>query len=174
VEFHGSLDRKMFDRNGADLVLLDLILPGLAGTDVCQSLRQRSNVPVIMLTTKDTEADRAVGLGLGADDYVTKPFTWRELAARIWAILPRQKTSGVLPADVHQTAPGPSSGTSSRHVCHAPALVLRRQDLRAKLCGRDRQASADDGVPFEGIGVRPRRRWTFGPGTPEATVIRLR
>ena len=74
-------------------------------------------------TAKDTEADKAVGLGLGADDYVTKPFTWRELAARIRAILPRQKASGILPADVHETAPGPSSGTSSRHVCHAPALV---------------------------------------------------
>ena len=76
-----------FDRDGADLVLLDLMLPGPAGTEVCQSLRQRSNVPVIILTAKDTEVDRAVGLGLGADDYVTKPFTWRELLARIRAVL---------------------------------------------------------------------------------------
>jgi two-component system, OmpR family, response regulator RegX3 len=78
-----------FDRNGADLVLLDLMLPGPAGTEICQSLRQRSNVPVIMLTAKDTEVDRAVGLGLGADDYVTKPFTWRELLMRIQAVLDR-------------------------------------------------------------------------------------
>jgi two-component system, OmpR family, response regulator RegX3 len=76
-----------FDRDGADLVLLDLMLPGPAGAEVCRSLRQRSNVPVIMLTAKDTEVDRAVGLGLGADDYVTKPFTWRELLARIRAVL---------------------------------------------------------------------------------------
>jgi two-component system response regulator RegX3 len=78
-----------FDRDGADLVLLDLRLPGPAGTEVCRSLRERSNVPVIMLTAKDTEVDRAVGLGLGADDYVTKPFTWRELLTRIRAVLRR-------------------------------------------------------------------------------------
>ena len=78
-----------FDRNGADLVLLDLMLPGPPGTEVCQSLRERSDVPVIMLTAKDTEVDRAVGLGLGADDYVTKPFTWRELLTRIQAVLDR-------------------------------------------------------------------------------------
>ena len=78
-----------FDRDGADLVLLDLMLPGPAGTEVCQRLRQRSNVPVIMLTAKDTEVDRAVGLELGADDYVTKPFTWRELLTRIRAVLDR-------------------------------------------------------------------------------------
>jgi two-component system response regulator RegX3 len=76
-----------FDRDGADLVLLDLMLPGPAGTEVCRILRQRSDVPVIMLTAKDTEVDRAVGLGLGADDYVTKPFTWHELLTRIRAVL---------------------------------------------------------------------------------------
>ena len=78
-----------FDRNGADLVLLDLMLPGPPGTEVCQSLRERSDVPVIMLTAKDTEVDKAVGLELGADDYVTKPFTWRELLTRIQAVLDR-------------------------------------------------------------------------------------
>jgi len=76
-----------FDRNGADLVLLDLLLPGPPGTEVFQSLRERSDVPVIMLSAKDTEVDRAVGLELGADDYVTKPFSWHELAARIQAVL---------------------------------------------------------------------------------------
>jgi two-component system response regulator RegX3 len=70
-------------------VLLDLMLPGPAGTEVCRSLRERSDVPVIMLTAKDTEVDRAVGLGLGADDYVTKPITWRELLTRIQAVLRR-------------------------------------------------------------------------------------
>ena len=76
-----------FDRDGADLVLLDLMLPGPPGTEVCRSLRERSDVPVIMLTARDSEVDKAVGLGLGADDYVTKPFTWREPAARIQAVL---------------------------------------------------------------------------------------
>jgi two-component system response regulator RegX3 len=69
-----------FDRNGADLVLLDLMLPGPPGTEVFRGLRERSDVPVIMLTARDTEIDMAVGLELGADDYVTKPFTWHELA----------------------------------------------------------------------------------------------
>ena len=78
-----------FDRDGADLVLLDLMLPGPAGTEVCRILRQRSDVPVIMLTAKDTEVDKAVGLELGADDYVTKPFTWRELLTRIQVVLDR-------------------------------------------------------------------------------------
>jgi two-component system response regulator RegX3 len=76
-----------FDRNGADLVLLDLALPGPPGTEVCQSLRRRSDVPVIMLSARDTEVDRAVGLELGADDYMAKPFSWRELAERIRAVL---------------------------------------------------------------------------------------
>ncbi len=78
------------DRSGADLVLLDLMLPGLPGTEVCRQLRQRSNVPVIMLTAKDSEVDKVVGLELGADDYVTKPFSSRELVARIRAVLRRR------------------------------------------------------------------------------------
>ena len=78
-----------FDRSGADLVLLDLMLPGLSGTEVCRQLRQRSNVPVIMLTARDSEIDKVVGLELGADDYVTKPFSSRELVARIRAVLRR-------------------------------------------------------------------------------------
>jgi two-component system response regulator RegX3 len=78
-----------FDKNGADLVLLDLMLPGLAGTEVCRELRQRSNVPIIMLTAKDSEVDVVVGLELGADDYVTKPYKSRELLARIRAVLRR-------------------------------------------------------------------------------------
>ncbi len=78
-----------FDRNGADLVLLDLMLPGLSGTEVCRELRSRSSVPIIMLTAKDSEVDIVVGLELGADDYVTKPYSSRELLARIRAVLRR-------------------------------------------------------------------------------------
>ncbi|WP_055483095.1 response regulator [Sphaerimonospora mesophila] len=81
---------EVFDRAGADIVLLDLMLPGLPGTEVCRALRQRSNVPVIMLTAKDSEIDKVVGLELGADDYVTKPFSSRELVARIRAVLRRR------------------------------------------------------------------------------------
>jgi two-component system response regulator RegX3 len=79
-----------FDRAGADLVLLDLMLPGLPGTEVCRQLRIKSSVPVIMLTAKDSEIDKVVGLELGADDYVTKPFSHRELVARIRAVLRRR------------------------------------------------------------------------------------
>lgn len=79
-----------FDRHGADLVLLDLMLPGVSGTEVCRSLRQRSAVPIIMVTAKDGEVDKVVGLELGADDYVTKPFSSRELVARIRAVLRRR------------------------------------------------------------------------------------
>lgn len=83
-----------FDRAGADLVLLDLMLPGLPGTEVCRELRQRSAVPIIMLTAKDSEVDIVVGLELGADDYVTKPYSTRELLARIRAVLRRQTDAG--------------------------------------------------------------------------------
>lgn len=78
-----------FDRAGADIVLLDLMLPGMSGTDVCKHLRSRSSVPVIMVTARDSEIDKVVGLELGADDYVTKPYSSRELIARIRAVLRR-------------------------------------------------------------------------------------
>ncbi len=78
-----------FDRGGADIVLLDLMLPGLSGTEVCRQLRQISSVPIIMVSAKDTEVDKVVGLELGADDYVTKPYSPRELVARIRAVLRR-------------------------------------------------------------------------------------
>ncbi len=79
----------VFDQEGADLVLLDLMLPGQPGTEVCRQIRQRSQVPVIMLTAKDSEIDKVVGLELGADDYVTKPYSSRELLARVRAVLRR-------------------------------------------------------------------------------------
>ena len=79
-----------FEKGGADLILLDLMLPGLNGTEVCRQIRTRSQVPIIMLTAKDTEVDKVVGLELGADDYVTKPYSKAELVARIRAVLRRQ------------------------------------------------------------------------------------
>ena len=85
----GSAGLAEFERAGADIVLLDLMLPGLAGTEVCRRLRQLSNVPVIMVSAKDSEVAKVVGLELGADDYVTKPFSPRELVARIRAVLRR-------------------------------------------------------------------------------------
>src|SRR5215831_13393451 len=94
-----------FDRAGADLVLLDLMLPGISGTEVCRTLRSRSNVPVIMLTAKDGEIDKVVGLELGADDYVTKPFSMRELVARIRAVLRRGGETEELVPGVLESGP---------------------------------------------------------------------
>ncbi|WP_347347236.1 response regulator transcription factor [Nigerium sp.] len=86
-----------FERHGADIVLLDVMMPGLSGTEVCRRLRQRSSVPIIMVTARDSEIDKVVGLELGADDYVTKPFSHRELAARIRAVLRRGSDSDLMP-----------------------------------------------------------------------------
>ncbi len=103
-----------YDRGGADLVLLDLMLPGLPGTEVCRQLRVRGNVPVIMLTAKDGEVDTVVGLELGADDYVTKPYSSRELVARVRAVL-RRRGDGeeLLPSTVEA---GPVRMDVERHV----------------------------------------------------------
>ncbi|HEX6326963.1 MAG TPA: response regulator transcription factor [Jiangellaceae bacterium] len=110
----GDAALEEFDRAGADLVLLDLMLPGLPGTEVCRQLRQRSNVPVIMLTAKDSEVDKVVGLELGADDYVTKPFSSRELVARIRAVLRRgNETADLSPAVLEA---GPVRMDVERHV----------------------------------------------------------
>jgi two-component system response regulator RegX3 len=89
-----------FDRAGADIVLLDLMLPGLPGTEVCRQIRQTSNVPVIMVSAKDDEVDKVVGLELGADDYVTKPYSPRELVARIRAVLRRGVEPDLAPLTV--------------------------------------------------------------------------
>ena len=82
-----------FRELGADIVLLDLMLPGMPGTEVCRQLRASSTVPIIMLTAKDSEVDIVVGLELGADDYVTKPYSARELLARMRAVLRRLSTA---------------------------------------------------------------------------------
>ncbi len=88
----GVLGVERFKRGGADLVLLDLMLPGMGGEDVCREIRRSSNVPIIMLTARTTDIDKVVGLEIGADDYVTKPFNLRELLARIKAVLRRSST----------------------------------------------------------------------------------
>ncbi|GGA62892.1 DNA-binding response regulator [Pseudoclavibacter endophyticus] len=89
----GTEALSLFDENEPDLVLLDLMLPGIPGTEVCRQIRMTSQVPIIMLTAKDSEVDIVVGLELGADDYVTKPYSTRELIARIRAVLRRNATA---------------------------------------------------------------------------------
>jgi len=128
---NGPLALDQFDRHGADLVLLDLMLPGLSGTEVCRALRSRSSVPVIMLTAKDSEVDKVVGLELGADDYVTKPYSARELVARIRAVLRRRgQEEELLPAAVEA---GPVRMDVERHVVSVNgtdvALPLKEFDL---------------------------------------------
>jgi two-component system response regulator RegX3 len=120
-----------FDRAGADLVLLDLMLPGLSGTEVCRAIRQRSSVPVIMLTAKDSEIDKVVGLEIGADDYVTKPYSSRELLARIKAVLRRlAEPEDLLPATIEA---GPVRMDVERHIVtvsgQPTALPLKEFEL---------------------------------------------
>ncbi|AHW63081.1 response regulator transcription factor [Corynebacterium glyciniphilum] len=90
----GPTALKLFDAHGIDLVLLDVMLPGMSGTEVCTQLRAVSSVPVIMVTARDSEIDKVVGLEIGADDYVTKPYSARELIARIRAVLRRGGDNG--------------------------------------------------------------------------------
>ncbi|HEU5265323.1 MAG TPA: response regulator transcription factor [Jatrophihabitans sp.] len=122
---------QLFDRTGADLVLLDLMLPGLSGTEVCRELRAKSHVPIIMVTARDSEVDKVVGLELGADDYVTKPFSSRELAARIRAVLRRGAEPEELMLNVVEA--GPVRMDVERHVVtvdgHQVALPLKEFDL---------------------------------------------
>ena len=119
-----------FDRNGADIVLLDLMLPGLPGTEVCRQIRQTSNVPVIMVSAKDDEVDKVVGLELGADDYVTKPYSPRELVARIRAVLRRGTEPDLAPATLEA---GPVRMDVERHVVtvdgHEQRLPLKEFEL---------------------------------------------
>jgi two-component system response regulator RegX3 len=120
-----------FDKNGADLVLLDLMLPGLSGVDVCRALRQRSSVPVIMLTAKDSEIDKVVGLEIGADDYVTKPYSSRELLARVKAVLRRlAEPEELLPSTLES---GPVRMDVERHTVsvrgQATSLPLKEFEL---------------------------------------------
>ena len=104
-----------FDRTGADIVLLDLMLSEMSGTEVCRQLRQRSRVPIIMVTARDSEIDKVVGLEIGADDYVTKPYSPRELVARIRAVLRRHSTEATEP-ETPTLAAGPVRMDVERHV----------------------------------------------------------
>lgn len=123
VAADGEVALAEFDRGGADLILLDLMLPRLSGTEVCREIRQRSNVPIIMLTAKDSEIDRVVGLEMGADDYVTKPYSTRELLARIKAVLRRQ--DGFAEAQPTTISAGPVELDLDRHVASVRGTPVR-------------------------------------------------
>lgn len=122
----GLAGLQSFQRDGADLVLLDVMLPHMSGTDVCRAIRAESSVPIIMVSAKDTEVDKVVGLELGADDYVTKPFSTRELLARIRAVLRRR--AGADDAEEHVVAAGPVRLDSDRHV-----VTVRGEEVKLPL-----------------------------------------
>ena len=117
---NAAVDR--FERAGADLILLDLMLPGLSGLEVCRIVRQKSQVPIIMLTAKDGEIDKVVGLEIGADDYVTKPFSSRELLARVRSVLRRHGEAEELIATTVEV--GPVRMDVDRHVVTVRGTVI--------------------------------------------------
>jgi two-component system response regulator RegX3 len=150
----GAKGLERFRAAGADLVLLDLMLPGLAGEEVCKELRRHSQVPIIMLTAKDAEIDKVLGLELGADDYVTKPFSTRELLARIKALLRRTAPEGAtsegvlegggirLDPDRHEVTVGGESVQLARKefellelLMEHPGRVLARETLIDRVWG---------------------------------------
>ena len=127
----GNTAMDAFERHGADLILLDLMLPGLSGLEVCRQIRVKSQVPIIMLTAKDGEIDKVVGLEIGADDYVTKPFSSRELLARVRSVLRRNGESEELIASTVEA--GPVRMDVDRHVVtvrgRVVAMPLKEFDL---------------------------------------------
>ena len=128
-----------FDRAGADIVLLDLMLPGLPGTEVCRQIRQTSNVPIIMVSAKDDEVDKVVGLELGADDYVTKPYSPRELVARLRAVLRRGVEPDLAP---RRWRSAPCGWTSSDTSSPSPAA---RSACRSRSSSSSRCSCATPG-----------------------------
>jgi two-component system response regulator RegX3 len=135
----GGLER--FRRHGADLVLLDLMLPGMSGEDICKEIRRDSNVPIIMLTAKDADLDRVLGLELGADDYITKPFNTRELVARIKAVLRRSTSEssspdGVLEAGGIRLDPDRFEVTVRGDQVHLPRKEFELLELLMENTGR--------------------------------------
>ncbi|CAM8646698.1 OmpR Response regulators consisting of a CheY-like receiver domain and a winged-helix DNA-binding domain [Acidimicrobiia bacterium] len=123
----------IFDALAPDLVLLDVMLPKVSGIDVCRELRSRSNVPIIMVTAKGAEIDTVVGLEVGADDYVTKPYRLRELVARIRAVLRRRSVDEVVTApvvfdDAEMVSVGDVALDHERH-----EVVIRGEEVRLPL-----------------------------------------
>ena len=112
----GTHALEIFDETNPDLLLLDLMLPGVSGTEVCRTIRTKSQVPIIMLTAKDTEIDKVVGLEIGADDYVTKPYSSRELIARIRAVLRRNADPGERTDPTSLFSAGPVTLDIERHI----------------------------------------------------------
>ena len=170
-----------------DLVLLDIMLPEVSGTEVCRQIRAKSNVPIIMLTAKDTEVDKVVGLELGADDYVTKPYSVREVVARVKAILRRvsgaeeKKTfvrAGELEVDLERyvtTVKGASISLSSKEfeflkcLIGAKGRVLTREQLLEQVWGYDNSFEIDTRTVDQHIA---RLREKLGPESGRVITVK--
>jgi DNA-binding response OmpR family regulator len=142
-----------------DLVILDVMMPKLQGTEVCRLLRAESIVPIIMLTAKDAEIDRILGLELGADDYVTKPFSTRELTSRIRAVLRRR--------DLERSA-------SSAAALHAGDLTVDLSSHRASVAGREVRLTPSEFKVLTLLAREPNRvfsRWQIMEHLWEATYV---
>ena len=163
VAADGTEGLALFDRHGADIVLLDLMMPGLTGTEVCRRIRQRSSVPIIMVTARDDEIDKVVALELGADDYVTKPFGHRELVARIRAVLRRGTDAELLPDLIEASGVRMDVERHEVWVDGQPVrLALKDSTLRcccatAAGCLRGASSSTASGAPTTWATPRP---WT--------------
>lgn len=122
----GRLALEVFRRETPDLIILDIMLPGLDGLEVCREIRRSSEVPIIMLTARDEDADKLVGLELGADDYITKPFSPRELVARVRAVLRRSRPSPVTVSSPSRLVLGELVLDEERFeaACHGHPLAL--------------------------------------------------
>lgn len=123
-----------FKSMGPDLVILDLMLPGMSGRDVCRQIRASSRVPIIMLTARDSEIDKVVGLELGADDYVTKPFSTSELVARIKAVLRRSSVEGASVDGVLEGGGIPSTASDTRSACEGVPWSSRARNSSCWSC----------------------------------------
>ncbi|HXH97231.1 MAG TPA: response regulator transcription factor [Gaiellaceae bacterium] len=142
-----------------DLVILDVMMPKLQGTDVCRQLRAESIVPIIMLTAKDAEIDRVLGLELGADDYVTKPFSVRELSSRIRAVLRRR--------DLERSA-------SAEPILHAGDITVDLASHRVTVAGRDVRLTPSEFKVLALLTREPNRvfsRWQIMEHLWEATYV---
>ncbi|MEH1122843.1 response regulator transcription factor [Micromonospora sp. CPCC 206061] len=128
----GACGLDLFGTTGADLVLLDAVLAEIPGTEVCREMRNRSEVPIIMVTDRDSEIDKVVGFEVGADDYVTKPYSPRELLARVRAVMRRRRAAAPAPADTTLVA-GPVRTDLDRHTVsvrdRAVTLPLKEFEL---------------------------------------------